>query len=464
MRDVFILGVAMTKFGKYPDKTIKQLTAEAVRDVLHDANLSTEQIQAAWFANSGWGRFSGQDAIRGEIALRPLGIDSVPITNVENACASGSTALNAAYIAVAGGFCEVALVVGAEKTFDRDKMKMFAGFLAGTDVEDFSRNLAFLDTVERMISIRSDQWFDLAPAKKNNIRFSTRLAHLPDQIKQSAQNAIIYGNLFGRENFRTLVKRGLAKSHSPFMDVYSLAARIHMDTFGTTPRQLALIAAKNHWHSSLNPKAQYTQAITVEQVLADARVSYPLTRAMCAPVGDGAAAAIVCGQDFLRSRNRAEAVRIRASVLGSGRTRAFDEEDSAVALGRRAFERADVGPQDVNLAELHDATAFGELHHTETLGFCREGEGGQFAESGVTRLGGRLPINTSGGLESRGHPVAATGLAQVYELVAQLRGKAGQRQVANARIGLAQNGGGVIGLEEAAMCIHILEAPRGAGK
>jgi acetyl-CoA acetyltransferase len=232
-----------------------------------------------------------------------------------------------------------------------------------------------------------------------------------------------------------------------------------MDQYGTTQRQLAVVSAKNHFHSSLNPKAQYTRDMTVEQVLMDARVSFPLTRAMCAPVGDGAAAAIICAGDQLEKFGRWRAVRIRASVLGSGRDRGIEDEDIAVRLAEQAYRQAGVGPKDIDVAELHDASAFGELHHTETLGFCGEGEGGRFADSGATKLGGSIPINTSGGLESRGHPVGATGLAQVYELVTQLRGEAGPRQVEGARIALAQNGGGNIGLEEAAMCLHILEAP-----
>jgi acetyl-CoA acetyltransferase len=232
-----------------------------------------------------------------------------------------------------------------------------------------------------------------------------------------------------------------------------------MDLYGTTQRQLAVIAAKNHFHASLNPKAQYTQDLTVEQVLLDSKVSYPLTRAMCAPIGDGAAAAILCSGDTLGRIGRARAVRIRASVLGSGSNRGLEEEDIAVRLAAQAYRQAAVGPKDISVAELHDASAFGELHHCETLGFCGEGEGGPFAETGATQLGGRIPMNTSGGLESRGHPVGATGLAQVYELVTQLRGEAGQRQVEGARIALAQNGGGMIGIEEAAMCLHVLEAP-----
>ena len=181
---------------------------------------------------------------------------------------------------------------------------------------------------------------------------------------------------------------------------------------------------------------------------------------MCAPIGDGTAAAVLCSERFLKSLSGARPVRIRASALGSGRDRAIDGEDIGARVGRRAYEQAGIGPDDVDVAELHDATAFGELHHCETLGFCPEGEGGPYAETGATELGGKRPINTSGGLESRGHPIAASGLAQIYEVVTQLRGEAGKRQVKGARIGLTQNGGGAIGVEEAAMAIHLLEATK----
>jgi acetyl-CoA acetyltransferase len=197
--------------------------------------------------------------------------------------------------------------------------------------------------------------------------------------------------------------------------------------------------------------------MTVEEVLADKSIAYPLTRAMCAPVGDGAAAAIICSERYLKKLSHARPVKIRASVLGSGMDRPMDGEDIGERLVKQAYDIAGVGPTDISLAELHDATAYGELHQTEAMGFCPMGEGGPYAESGATKLGGKQPVNTSGGLETRGHPIGASGLAQIHELCLQLRGEAGKRQVENTRIGLAENGGGSIGVEEAAMCIHILE-------
>jgi acetyl-CoA acetyltransferase len=197
--------------------------------------------------------------------------------------------------------------------------------------------------------------------------------------------------------------------------------------------------------------------MSVEEVLADKPVTYPLTRAMCAPVGDGAAAAIICSQKRLRKMKDARPVKIRASVLGQGSDRELDGEDIGRRLANEAYKAVGLGPRDIDLAELHDATSWAELHQIEMMGFCPEGEGGPYAESGATAIGGHKPINTSGGLECRGHPIGASGLAQIYELVTQLRGDVGPRQVEGARIGLAENGGGNIGIEEAIMCIHILE-------
>jgi acetyl-CoA acetyltransferase len=247
------------------------------------------------------------------------------------------------------------------------------------------------------------------------------------------------------------------EGRSIFMDAYAMGARWHMNKYGSTQRQLAVICAKNHFHGSLNPKAQYQMDMSVEEVLADKPISYPLTRSMCAPVGDGAAAAIVCSEAFLKKLKNSRPIKIRASVHGSGADRDFDGEDIGERLVKQAYDMAGVGPSDISLAELHDATAYGELHQTEAMGFCAMGEGGPYAETFATRLGGKQPVNTSGGLECRGHPIGASGLAQIYELGLQLRGEAGKRQVKGARLGLAENGGGNIGVEEAAMCIHILE-------
>jgi acetyl-CoA acetyltransferase len=250
---------------------------------------------------------------------------------------------------------------------------------------------------------------------------------------------------------------GAGKSRSAFMDIYSLGARNHMKQYGTTQKQLAIISAKNHFHSSLNPYAQYQKDMTVEEVLEAPEVSYPLTRPMCSPVGDGAAAVVLCSGDYLKKLGVERPVKVRACALASGQDRGPDEEDIGNRLSRKAYEMAGVGPEDIDLAEVHDATAFGELLQTECMGFCAEGEGGPFAESGATKLGGKLPVNTSGGLESRGHPIGATGTAQLCELVWQLRGECDKRQVEGARIALAENGGGNIGIEEAAMVITILE-------
>jgi acetyl-CoA acyltransferase len=193
----------------------------------------------------------------------------------------------------------------------------------------------------------------------------------------------------------------------------------------------------------------------VDEVMADREVAWPLTRAMCAPIGDGAAAAIVCSKKFMKKVGTNRAVRIRASVLKSGRREG--ENDICARASSAAYAMAGVGPQDINVAEVHDATAFGELYQTEQMGFCPIGEGGKFAANHETAIGGKIPINPSGGLMARGHPIGASGLAQIYELVTHLRVEAGKRQVNGCRIAMAENGGGFLGMGEAAMAIHILE-------
>jgi acetyl-CoA acyltransferase len=249
--------------------------------------------------------------------------------------------------------------------------------------------------------------------------------------------------------------KGKAEVHSAFMDLYAMGARMHMKEYGTTQRQIACIAAKNHNNSVMNPLAQYTFPMTVEEVLADREVAYPLTRAMCAPIGDGAAAAIICSGRFLKKVGRARAIRIRASVLQSGNR--VRQNDITARTSRIAYETTGINPGDIDVAEVHDATAYGELFQTEQVGFCPVGEGGPFVESGATALGGKIPVNPSGGLIARGHPVGASGLAQIFELGTQLRGEAGKRQVEGTRLALAENGGGFLGQGEAAMVIHILE-------
>ncbi|MBM3559373.1 MAG: thiolase family protein, partial [Alphaproteobacteria bacterium] len=246
--------------------------------------------------------------------------------------------------------------------------------------------------------------------------------------------------------------------HSVFMDVYASLARHHMRTNGTTREQIAAVAAKNHDHSQHNPLSHYRKPMTVEEVLASRRIAWPLTLPMCSPISDGAAAAIVVRGDMLDRFDRKRAVRVHATALMSGTDRGPDEAEKHIT--RRAalavYERAGLGPEDMSVAEVHDATAFAEILQVENLGFCKLGEGGPLTMSGATRLGGRIPVNPSGGLESKGHPVGATGLAQIYELTTQLRGEAGARQVPGARFAIAENGGGFHGIEEAAACVTIL--------
>lgn len=412
--DVFIIGVGMIKFGKYLERGIKDLTGKVLDIVLKDSNLSRDDIDAAWFSNSAWGYYSFQHSIRGQVALSANGLEGIPITNVENACAGGSTALHSAWTAVKAGLYDCVLAIGAEKIYDVDREKVMRSFFMGTDVE---------------VAIQMIESFREEELKRKKSKTGS------NGIKANEE------------------KPG---GYSAFMDIYAMAARKHMKKYGTTQRQLAIIASKAHNNSTLNPLAQYTFPLTVDEVLADREVVYPLTRAMCAPIGDGAAAAVICNQKFLRKKGFRRAVRIRASVLKSGNREG--ENDICARTSHAAYEMAGLGPNDIDVAEVHDATAFGELYQTEQLGFCPIGEGGPFAESGATSLGGKIPINTSGGLMSRGHPIGASGLAQIHEIVQQLRGEAGKRQVESAKVGLTENGGGsILGNGEASMAIHILE-------
>jgi acetyl-CoA acetyltransferase len=241
-----------------------------------------------------------------------------------------------------------------------------------------------------------------------------------------------------------------------FMDIYAAAARAHMDQYGTTVEQFAAISAKNSRHGSLNPRAQFREVLTVEQVLAAPVVAPPLTRPMCSPIGDGAAAAVIVSARTARALGRMRPVRVVASVLRSGWDHALDAPGLAEVCAEEAFEEAGVGPEDVHVVELHDASAPAELMAYESLGLCPKGDGGRLVDEGATCLGGRVPVNTSGGLLRKGHPVGATGLAQIVELTEQLQGRAGARQVEGARVALAHNGGGNIGIDAAALCVTVL--------
>jgi acetyl-CoA acetyltransferase len=410
MEDIFIVGVGMTPFGRMLDVDIKTLTRQAAEAALADAGIDKSELDAAYFANVSQGHMERQHMIRGEIALRNMGIGGIPVVNVENACASGSTAFSTAVNFVKAGQGDVVLAIGAEKMYSRDRDLMFSVFDSGWDVT----------------------------ARDNTV---ARLAKMGEGVE---------------------VPEGTMspKPYSVFMDVYAAFSRYHMKRFGTTRTQIAAVAAKNHDHSVHNPLSQYRDSYSVDEVLAAPPISYPLTLPMCSPISDGAAAAIVCNRAALKRLGIDEkrAVRVLASLLQSGADREPDEVEKHVTAlaAKRAYESAGVGPMDVSLAEVHDATAMGEIIQLENLGFCDFGDGGAISERGETRIGGRIPVNPSGGLESKGHPIGATGLGQIHELVTQLRGEAGSRQVEGARVALAENGGGIHGIEEAIACITIL--------
>ena len=407
---VYVLGVGMTPFGRHPALSVKQLTRWAVDDALADAGLTAQAIQAAFFANATQGHMEGQHMIRGEIALRSMGIGGIPVVNVENACASGSTALQLAVTALKAGDADVALAVGAEKMVSANRDLMFSAFDGAWDVADRDE-------------------------------ITARLLQLGEGVTPPPGTTS-------------------EKPYSVFMDVYAAFARYHIRRFGTTQRQLAAVAAKNHSHSVHNPLSQYRKAFSTEEVMAAPPIAYPLTLPMCSPVSDGAAAVVVGTAAGLKRHglDPKRAIRVLAAVVQSGSDRIPDDvhRHCTALAARRAYDAAGIGPGEVNVAEVHDATAMGEIIQVENLGFCAYGEGGELAERGDTRIGGRIPVNPSGGLESKGHPVGATGLGQIHELVTQLRGEAGSRQVASARIAIAENGGGLQGIEEAVACITIL--------
>jgi acetyl-CoA acetyltransferase len=417
MSSVYVIGTSCTRFGKLPDKSFKDLARDAYLQVLADAGMSDGgAIEQGWFGNCGMGSF-GQGNIRGQVCFTPLVRERlfperVPMINVEGGCATASMAFHGAWKDVLAGQSDLSLAVGVEKTFvPNDPRRTQEIFNGGIDQLD------------------RDEW----------LAYYARA-----------------GEIAGKK-FEPNVGGGTV-----FMDTYAMQAAYHMKTYGTTQRQIAVGASKNHAMGAKNPLAQYRFEVSPEQVLADRVVSYPLTRAMCAPIGDGAAAALLCSERFLAAlpaQVRERALKVRASTLSGGKYRALDEPGLSRIAAERAYRAAGIAPSDLDLAEVHDATSFCELYQCEMLGFCRPGEGGRFVESGATALGGKLPVNLSGGLVSKGHPVGATGLSMIHELATQLRGEAGERQVRGAHLALAENGGGVIGFDEAACSIIILEGP-----
>ncbi|USA39442.1 thiolase family protein [Pelagerythrobacter marinus] len=405
---VYIAGISCTRLAKRPDTSVKALVREAVEAALKDAGADVGDIDAAWFSNTRQPMLEGQNTVRGQIALRPLGFESVPVVNIENACASGSSALIQAMAHLKAGMADIALVVGAEKMVFPDRPEaMAAAFEGGTDIHDM-------------------------PATKAFVR-----------------------SLGGDADDRS------AGSRSIFMDLYAAQARAHMDRFGTRQEDFAAIAAKNHTHARHNPRAQYREPMTVAEVMADKPIAFPFTRSMCAPLSDGAAAAVVCNAAGLKRLEsaKARAVTIRASALRSGVDRETDDFEQHIGrlTAIAAYREAGVEPQDIDCVEVHDATAYAELQQIENLGLAEPGTVGARLARGDFALGGRQPVNASGGLLSKGHPVGATGIIQLHDLALQLRGEAGSGQIEGARMGLAENGGGFLRGEEAATVVTILE-------
>ena len=408
MDDVYIIGVGMIRFGKYLDGSVRGMAKEALDLVLKDAGLRKDAIQAAFVSNTFWGMFSNQHSIRGEVMLWDTGMRGIPIVNCENACAGASTALHLGYTAIRAGMYDVVLALGSEKITHPNKALSLSAYATCMDVENFEKQINMFMDISKKLDFK-----------------------LPDGETPPGEGRSI------------------------FMDAYAMGASWHMKRFGSTKKQLSVICSKNHFHGSLNPNAQYQETMTVDEVMNARPVTYPLTVPMCAPVGDGAAAAILCSERLPEKAQDARPVRIRASVLGSGTDRDLDGEDIGERLSKKAYEMAGVGPADITLPSStmqRPTVSFTSPRPWDSA----HRRGRLLAESGATTLGGKLPVNTSGGLECRGHPIGASGLAQIHE-VPQLRGEAGKRQVEGARIGLTENGGGNLGVEEAAMTIHILE-------
>ncbi len=401
MDSAIVAGVGMTKFAK-STLSLRELAVEAVQGALDDAGLPVDAIEAAYVGNAVAGLVTGQEMIRGQVMLRPLGIEGIPIFNVENACASASSAFHLGWQAIVAGACDVALCLGAEKLTHEDKTVGMAAIGTAVDVELQAEMAAALGSG---------------------------------------------GDNGGKRSF--------------FMDIYAGMARDYMELSGATARDFAEVVVKNQHNGARNPRAQYGSELTADEVLASRLVVDPLTLLMCSPISDGAAAAVlVSSRAAARLGVGADRPRVRASVVVSGNR--HDKSDplagSAGRAAAMAYEQAGIGPDELSCVEVHDASAPAELMIYEQIGLTTPGGGPELLASGRTRLDGDLPVNTSGGLLSKGHPIGATGIAQICEASWQLRGQAGERQVEGASVALTQNGGGWLEEDSAAMSVHVLTA------
>jgi benzoylsuccinyl-CoA thiolase BbsB subunit len=372
----YIIGAGMVRFGKYADTTLSDLGAQAVMGALADASVEPGRIEAA-FVGSQWG-----GSMVGQRMLKQAAMLGMPITNVENACSSGSTALRLARLAVGAGMYEVVLVIGGDKLSNQS-----------------------------------------GPMPRHPEDFDGSLGLSPPAL-------------------------------------YAMRARRYLHDHGATVEDLAAVCVKNRRHAVPNEHSQFRSETTVEEVLASRMIADPLTLLQCCARADGAAAVVVASERVARSTAKMP-IRIVASEQSSGRYmpgfRDMTMPEITQRCAAKAYAAAAIGPGDVDLAEVHDAFSVAELIYYEALGFCRRGEGKALIRDGSTALGGRIPVNTSGGLIAKGHPPGATGIAQVFEAVAQLRGEAAGRQVKGARVALTHcTGGGVSGLDHGACTIHVL--------
>lgn len=384
-----IIGVGMGRFGKHLDLSLLDLAAPVVRESLEDAKVPPDQIDVVFVACAMSSVMTGQVNVNGQCITQRLGLHGIPVFNVENACASGSSAFNLADTFLKSGRARTALVLGVEKMFGRDKAATYQALNGAAD-QEYVRAAA-IDVTQQSV-------------------FVTHV--YPERLERYAE------------------------------------------TYGLNPEDLAQIAVKNRANAAKNGKAQFRDPMTVETVLSSRVVASPITALMCAPFSDGACAVVLSNDKSLVTRAPAP-VHLLASRVGSGP--ASHEQSLVSALAHRAYADAGVRPRDISLAEVHDSTSFTELLAYEELGLCAPGEASRAVRERYFHLDGRCPVNTSGGLQSRGHAIGATGLSQIYELVTQLRGKAGARQVMGARIALAENAGGFAHRSTAAAAITILE-------
>jgi acetyl-CoA acetyltransferase len=375
----------MTKFGRHPDLSTRDLATEVVHEALLDAGLEVQDVQAAYVGNSVEGLATGQESIRGQVALRETGLLGIPIFNIESACASGSATFHLAWQSVASGVRDCVIAVGFEKLVLPDKQRSFRAFDSTMDLSEMRSR------------------YPVPPADR-----------------------------------------------TVFMDHYA-ELELPAEAIALLPR----IAAKNHAHGSRNALAQYQHPYTAEEVASSRKVVGPLTLFMCAPLSDGAAAAVLISEEFAERRG-SRGVPVAASVIvsGAGRT---DDTSAVSRVVASAYETAALGPADLNVVELHDATAIGEYELYADIGLCDRGDEARLLDTGEAFLGGARPVNPSGGLIARGHPIGATGIAQIVEVTNQLRGRCGARQVDGARIGLTQNVGGWLGSDVASATAHIFQ-------